>query len=708
MSVPADIVSQLSGQNVLPFGPPRGNDGGLFQEDLIKAKQLNKLAESINIAKKVDEQERISIADLCNTDYENDESTRLEWLEMHAKWIRMYFLKDKPVNPPWPNSSEECMPILIEGCNQFHARAFKAFFSNPKFVAALPIGKASRDDELRAQRVGNFMSWQLGIRDKSYINNKDKLLKALPLHGSYFTKTYRDPINKVSRIENIRPMELVVPYGAYGTDIEELERKTQICYLSIRKAKNLFKKGFFLMEPEEWNFSDINPVQEAVNKATGITEPAVKNGYCKILEQHRYLDLNNDGIEEPYIVWIDGQSRKLLRIAIRYNIDTLGDIIADKTPIEYYTHYVYLSNPDGFYGLGLGHMTGSINSAVNKILRQSIDAGTLQNARPGFASSQAGLPKGELQFKLGKIMTVDSMIEDIRKGIMFLDHPGPSPALIELMKLLTFRADRLNMVTDLITGQAEKVYQPTTVMAEIEQALETFTAVQTRVFLSLKSELEKLYRLNSMHLDEEQYFAINDAMGTKEYQVFRNDFADDLQIIPSMDIKNSNERSRINKAALTMDFSQKSPLIMSSPLHIWEASRRYLEALGETDIEKLLPNPQILQQKEQQMQAMVQKQQQDAMELETSKIAQKQQSERIDDQIELEKLNLQKQELEIKRMQAQASILSDEVKSNITAEKEKNDLLRALVEYGLKAAEIEAKITALKQKGESDDSKGKK
>ena len=662
--------------------------------------------ESINLVKHLKEKERKEIQEQVWEEYKEDLQSREDWDRMHADWIKIYYQKDLPKNPPWDGSSEESIPMLVEGCMQFHARAFKAFFSAAKFIVGVPVGKATQDIVDRADRVGKYMSYQLGINnDLSYIRNKDRLLQALPLHGSYFTKTYYDPLKRKNVVENIRPMEMVIPYGVHGIDIEELERKTQIIYQPLRKGKELFKMGWFYKQPEQRQYNEEQKeIQEAIDNATGIRESGILNpNTSKILEQHRYLDLDNDGIEEPYIVWLDESNQELLRISIRYDVDNLGNPISDKDPIEYFTHYVYIENSDGFYGLGLGHLTGKTNTSVNKILRQCIDAGTLQNVGMGIASRTAGLPKGEVELQLGKIITVDGMIEDIRKGVMFRDYPGPSPALIQLMQLLIQRGDRLNMVTDLITGQAQKVYQPTTALAEIEQALETYGAVQTRVYMAFNSELDKLYRLNSLHLNQAQYFSFNDGMGMQDYQVFKDDFKDDLKVVSALDIGSVSSRAKLQKASMTTNFAMQNPLIMTSPEHLREVSRRFFDATGEYDIDRILPPAEMLVQKEQEIKQMQMLQMRAQQEQQAAIIAQKQRTEEIDDQIEFEKLDLKQQEVDIQKMKTQADILSEQVKSNLAADRNKFTKQRTAGELLIKAQDVKNKENQLERSGENKE-----
>lgn len=660
--------------------PPVGAPVPLPEQDAQRIEDIdNSHPELVNLASHLKESQLIEIADMCMTDYEADEESRRDWIEMNARWIRLYYQKDKPVNPPWPGSSSESIPILVEGCNQFHSRAYKAFFGRPGFVTAVPIGHVTQAEVDRAERVARYMSWQLEVKDRSYKRNKDRLLRALPLHGSFFTKVYRDPVKHRNVVENVRPLDLVVPYGHTAIDIEDAERKTQIIWKPKFVCDGLTKTGYFASECLSFGSDNKNAAEKALDEAQGIKEPDNQRHFpCKILEQHRYLDLNEDGIHEPYIVWLDAKSRQVLRITIRYNVDAFGESVANKDPIEFFTHFSYIENPDGFYGLGQGHLTGDTNVSVNKMLRQAIDAATLQNIRTVLATKNVGIPKGRQEIEYGKIMVVDGMMDDIRKGIFELEFPGPSPGLINLMQALITRADRLNMVTESLTGQTDKVYQPTTMMAQIEQGLTLFSSVQVRVHESIISELKKLYRLNGIYASDVEYFAINDAYGIKQGLVARDDFSEDLQITPAVDLSSGTEGGKIQKAMSVYQLGLENPLIMGSPAHMREITKRVLHAIGEYDIDSILPDVATIEQ----IQGSSSQAEEAAMQAESA--------------VKEKELDIKQQDVDVKRMKAQAAIQDAQMAAKIKAfeAEQKDKLNRHKYAKSLEDSEAERKIAS--------------
>jgi len=639
----------------------------------------------------------------CFEEYKEDDESRKDWLKMQEEWVKLYYGKMKPLDPPWEYASDDHLPILAEGCVQFHARAYKAFFANQQFVSAMPTGSIRGEDRERAERVGKYMSWQLGVKDKTYKRRKDRLLKALPLHGSYFTKTFRDNLNRRIVIENVSPLDLVANYSSTGVDVEDLERKTQKIYLSPRLGRfygSEHSNHYFTHAPQE---SQINEgktgFKETVEKITGVAEPAqyVGGRPALILEQHRYLDLDGDGLEEPYIVWIDGTTQKVLRVAIRWSWDGWNKTKA-KDPLEYFTHYVYIENPDGFYGFGQGHLVGDANIAADKLLRQIVNAGTLQNSLTGFATQQAGMKSGEMKVQIGSIKKLNAA-GNIRDMVSMLQHPGASETLWRALMLITQRADRLNMVTDMLTGQPDKVYQTGTASMLVEQGLMTFSAVQIRIHAALEQELAKVYRLNGLYLDDQTYFAFNDGQSEQEYTVWRTDFADEIQVRPAFDPHQLTERERKQNTMVEYEAALKSPVIMQSPEHLTNATRRFFTGMGSVNVNEIVPAPEQVQQMAQERKNMMQAQQKkETVETQASLI-----ESQAKVSVEGEKLKQKDKEIEVKAVQKDRELSLKSAQLKLAAVKEQREALTESKELGLEAVKTAAEIEVMIRESKRPD-----
>jgi len=161
------------------------------------------------------------------------------------------------------------------------------------------------------------------------------------------------------------------------------------------------------------------------------------------------------------------------------------------------------------------------------------------------------------------------------------------------MQMLMLRSDRLSSSTEAMTGQTDKVMQPTALMALVEQGLQVFASVQETMIESWGFELDKIYRLNYKFMDPSEYYSVQDSHGgMKEFTVGRKDYAPDMQIMPIADPKQATLQQRMTRAEAEKQAAMSSPLTMNSPQHIYNAERRYYKAIGTENIDEILPNPQ--------------------------------------------------------------------------------------------------------------------
>ena len=335
-----------------------------------------------------------------------------------------------------------------------------------------------------------------------------------------------------------------------------------------------------------------SPIQDQNDQDTGIVQvQAESEDYAQIIEQPRDLDLDGDGIAEPYKVWVDVTSEELLRIEVRYQVDETGRPTDGRLPIEEYTHYRFLVNPDGFYGFGLGFMLGNTNIAINKLLRQFIDATTLSIAgnMSGFISESLNISKGPVKIELGSFKSVSASTDDIQKGIKTLSFSPPPPTVMQAISLLEARAQRIGATTDAVSGDVGKVLQPSTVTQLIDQALVVFTSVQEFLLNSWSKELNKIYRLNSLYFRGYESFVVMSPDGITQSKVTADDFIQDMMILPIADPRLASQQSRLQKAQFLFDFATKNPLIAQNPAALLSVSRRLLEEMEIESIDSLLP-----------------------------------------------------------------------------------------------------------------------
>lgn len=568
------------------------------QETQVAPSQASSLPiEETNIAESLEDAELKKIAEKVIKDYKSDLESRSQHDLTKEGHLKLFYQNDRAENPPWSGASDESIPILTEAVNQFQSRTYKAFFPNRNFVDAIPAGKSSKQSRERAERVAAHINWQLAVEDRNYKRNKNQMFMACALHGNDFTKTYFDHLKRRTVIERVREQDLIIPYHIGPVAIEELPRKTHQKFMSLNDTKILKNLGYFIQSGKPYTEEDAIPsAQDAVDEQQGIEEI---NEYqdnekpCLILEQHCLLDLDDDDISEPYIVWVDFQSRKVLRIQIRYEVDQYGAPVKDKEPIELFTHYVFLPNPDGFLGFGFGFLLAKINFALNKLTRMFIDAGELSTVGnlTYLVSEALGIPGDDFELTMGKGIKIPRSVDDIRKHFMKLDFRGPDPAIQQAIEYLQTVAQRISASSDIMAGQPDKVYQPEALLSMLEQGLQLYSSVQEFMAVSMEDELQKVYRLNAKYMTEDRYFF----QGDEQISVTREDYQDDFRVVPIFDPKYATRSQKLAKAQAELQFITQFPLTAQNPQSLYLVGRRYLEALDAEEIDEVLPPPQIPQ-----------------------------------------------------------------------------------------------------------------
>ncbi len=541
--------------------------------------QLRALLEATNIAENLSEEDLKDIGSEAKRGYESDKESRATWEDAVDQWTELagQVMQDKSF--PWPGASNVKYPLLTTAAMQFAARAYPSLLpSNGKIVVSKVIGKDPTGSKYElGQRVSTFMSYQLMHEMTGWEEGMDKLLIMLPVVGTIFKKTYWDSITKQPKSEVILPKDLVVNY--WTKSLETTERISQYIEMSPRVLKERQLSKVFL----DKDLGD--PTAIAGNDVPALDETSP----YKIIEQHTYLDLDDDGYKEPYIVTFHLDSGCVLRITARYDEQSIifnddGDIAQIK-PIEYFTKFGFIPNPDGsFYDLGFGTLLGPINEAVNTLINQLIDAGTLNSLQGGFLGKGLRLRMGEQAFKPGEWKAVNATGDDLRKQIIPLPTKEPSSALFQLMGSLITSGKELASVAEIFTGKMPGQNTPaTTTMASIEQGMKVFTAVYKRIYRSLSEEFLLLYHINKTYLNPETYSAIAGvSVGPDDFDY------KSYQICPGADPTAVSQTEKLLKAQGLME------LLPSGMLNPVEVIKRMLEAQEQPNAEALM-NPQVLE-----------------------------------------------------------------------------------------------------------------
>lgn len=534
---------------------------------------LNKLKKYKNIAEHLDNEELANISIQVMGGYEIDRLSRKEWESTISEAMKIAQQVLETKDTPWEGASNIKYPLITKGGIDFASRIMPEVIKNDRVVKIAAMG-ADPDGVIarRAVRVQDVMSYKLIKQSDEWENGMDKLFSVLPILGTVFKKTYYDPIEERNISDLCLPMKIVVNYNA-----PSLERARRITHEFTSYTNDIVER----VRSGLYRDIDIEKFKGSADSDGDIYDPPIS-----LIEQHCWLDLDEDGYPEPYIVVLHKDSREILRIVNRFDKikkDGKG-VVRRITAKEYFTDYHFLPSPDGgFYSVGFGTLLYPLNEAINTIFNQLVDSGTLHNQQSGFIGRGLRIKGGDIKLKLGEWKTLDSAAgSSLKDNIFPLPTKEPSSVLFQLLGLLMEIGKDLTSTNDALEGKAPaQNVAATTMLTLVQQGMKVYNAITKRIFRGLKKEFKKLYALMREFLTDEEYQQI---LNDPRVSVSADFESDSFDVLPVADPNMASDVERNAKAQAIMNLPGVNP---------YEATMYFLESLqlDQKLIAKLLPKP---------------------------------------------------------------------------------------------------------------------
>ena len=145
-----------------------------------------------NLAEMVDESDLRSIAADLMSEFESDKNSRSDWVKTYTEGLDLLGFKYDDRARPFSGASGVTHPLLAEAVTQFQAQAYKELLPAGGPVRTVVVGQETPDIRQQAERVKEFMNYQVTEVMEEYDPDLDQLLFYLPLAGSAFKKVYYD------------------------------------------------------------------------------------------------------------------------------------------------------------------------------------------------------------------------------------------------------------------------------------------------------------------------------------------------------------------------------------------------------------------------------------------------------------------------------------------------------------------------------------
>ena len=564
-------------------------DGSAILESSMQQPIQSGFAE--NLAELLDDAELMRISNQLVDGIEKDKSSREDWERTYTDGLKYLGMKfDDERSEPFEGASGVIHPLLGEAVTTFQAQAYKELLPSGGPVKTQVIGAYDSAVEEQAQRVKEFMNYQIVHVMEEFDEELDQMLFYLPLAGSAFKKVYYDEGLGRAVSKFVAPEDLIVPY--FTTDLETCPRITNVVKMPENEVKKLQAIGFYRRIEIETGDDEqtTSDAKEEINKLTGL-EPSYDTGEVSLLyEVHCNLEIDGfedvdadgmpTGVKLPYIVTIDANSNEVL--SIRRNFVENDPL---KNKIEYFVHFKFLPGL-GFYGFGLTHMIGGLSKASTSILRQLIDAGTLANLPAGFKTRGIRIRDEDTPIQPGEFRDVDAPGGSLRESIQPLPFKEPSGTLLNLLGILVDGGKKFASIAEINTGQGNPNAPVGTTLALLERSTKVLSAIHKRLHNSQKKEFKLLAQVFKEYLPPEYPYAI--AGGQANIKL--NDFDERVDIFPVSNPDIFSQSQRIAMAQEMMQLVQSNPEV-HGPSGIYESYKRMYAAIGVDNIDKILQPP---------------------------------------------------------------------------------------------------------------------
>lgn len=689
-------------------------------------KELLSYIDNVNIAKDLSDAKLIEIAQKVIEEYGEDRDSMDSWSKMVEKGMKTAKPAMEPKSYPWDGASNYKSPMIYEAVISFGDRASTEILGEKKLVKGCLEGQETPEKLMRMNRVTQFMNWQFNYEMPEWRAEQEQALYALAAVGCFFKKTFFDPTEG-------KNVSIPIFYPNFAVNQNErsmsaLTRFTECKVYCEAEVNERIAAGIWL--DQDYSADEDSLVDMDAEDKDG------QSSADEFLEQHCMLDLDGDGIAEPYIVTVHTQSEKVARIVARFDrssiivklsdgvvgsldkalgqaiqqasqeinvpmdsedpaqalMGALGELqdkalgmlkIVKIKPVNMITKYGFIVAPDGtFLNWGYCHLLTGYLELINTTSNQTIDSGSLANMGGGFVSKEFRNNKSPFRVSPGKFVQTGVDAQTMQQGIMPYPFKEPSAALITLNEQAKAEARNLTAIINMEGTIAPNAPAATTLGLLQEKMMPT-TALISRILRSMSDEFKKMFDLNAKYTDPMTYQEVLDDPNADYQQDFTRAGYD---IEPTAEASKS---SMMQKMQTTQVLMELMPVIQSTGGQVKALVGEALEAIGKPEmLDKLYPegqsDPQMLALQQQQteaaqMAAQLQQQNNELLQRDHElKLAR--------NQLEEMKVQLQMQKLQLDAKAQQDQLLVDTAK--VEAETQRTE-----ADEGLKVAQT-AKVYA--------------
>ena len=561
------------------------DDGGVIvdfgSEEILSEEDSVGLGEWYDdLSTEIDEDELDDIANQVYNNYQSDKDSRGEWEDMFERGFDLLGLKLQDATEPFEGACTAVHPLLVESVVKFQSKASQELFPAGGPVKTQIIGKQTPEKEMQANRVKDFMNYQLTEQMSEYFDEFERMLFHLPLIGSAFKKIYYDANLKRPVSEFVPIDQFYVSY--FASDLRRADRYTHVIYRSPNDLKRDISAGIYSeVDLPQAGTPEQAAMEEKMNTILGFSPSSDNDPQYVLLEQHCYLDLPSpfndpDGVALPYIVTIEEKSKRVLSIRRNFNQDD-----PNREKKIHFTHYRFVPG-FGFYGFGLMHFLGNLTMTATAAMRALVDAGQFANLPGGFKAKGVRVVGDNDPIAPGEFKEVESTGIDLSKAIVPLPYKEPSSTLYQMLTFVSAAGQKFADSSEQVISDNASYGPVGTTMALLEASSKFFSAVHKRLHKSQKDEFRLLAAIDYEYLPSKYPYEIPNA----NQHIFRKDFDGRVDVLPVSDPNIPSNAHRMMMAQMALQLSQNSPPGM---FNLEALNRTILNSANMPNIEEILP-----------------------------------------------------------------------------------------------------------------------
>jgi len=533
-----------------------------------------------NLAEEMGDSELALLASELLGDFEDDISSRKDWMQTYVDGIDLLGMKLEERTEPWAGACGVTHPLLSEALVKFQSETIMETFPAAGPVKTKIIGKETTEKKEAAERVQADMNYRLTEQMPEFRPEHERMLWGLGLSGNAFKKVYYDPALGRQTSIYVPAEDVVVPYGT--SDLRTADRVTHVMRKTENEVRRLQVEGFYSDVDLGDPINTLDEVEKKIAEKMGFR--ASTDDRYKLLEMQVNLNLpgyedtdkhgEETGIALPYIVTIEKSNQKILAIRRNWQPD---DKLKQKR--NHFVHYGYIPG-FGFYCFGLIHLIGAYAKSGTSILRQLVDAGTLSNLPGGLKSRGLRVKGDDTPITPGEFRDVDVPSGSIRDNILPLPYKEPSQVLAGLMNQIIDEGRRFAGAADLQVSDMSANSPVGTTLAILERTLKIMSAVQARIHYSMHEELRLLKGIIRDYTPPDYDYQPD----TGDRQIKQSDY-DQVDVIPVSDPNAATMSQKVVQYQAVLQLAQGAPQLYDLPL----LHRQMLDVLGIKNAQKLVP-----------------------------------------------------------------------------------------------------------------------